>query len=84
MPARVGNGADLRREQSKQIVSRGFTQCPPELVMAQTRAESNINQAGLQGITQYTAWWVGNDADALREQRKLTGLQGFTHCPPGC
>ena len=26
---------------------------------------------------------VGNDADAHREQRKQTGLQGFTQCPVG-
>ncbi len=73
MPTRVGNGADVRREQRKQIALRGFTQCPPAWVMAQTRAESNKIRQAL----------VGNDADARREQGKQTGLQGFTQCPPG-
>ena len=71
MPARVGNGADLRREQSKQIVSRGFTQCPPELVMAQTRAESNINQAGFRALpnTQLGGWVTTQTRSESRENR---------------
>ena len=73
MPTRVGNGADVRREQRKQIALRGFTQYPPAWVMAQTRAESNNIRQAL----------VGNDADARREQRKQIGLQGFPQRPPG-
>ncbi len=71
MPSWVGNGADVRREQRKQIALQGFTQCPPGWEMAQTRAESNINQAGLQGPTRYAPWWVMTQTRAESRENRL-------------
>ncbi len=44
MPTRVGNGADVRREQRKQMALQSFTQYTPWWVMTQTRAESRENR----------------------------------------
>jgi len=50
MPTWVSNGADLRREQRKQIALQGFTQCAPGWVMAQMYAESRANKLSCKAL----------------------------------